>query len=131
LFEELVGQKIMGVTFPNNDTEMVIKTEEWKYHYIAEGDCCAAAYIAEFDFNDLARILGKEVVAVASRGHSETEGWNTVDTEFYTIKTHSGDVEVELRTEHNGYYCGWLKLISTEKIWPVFDDIREEAIKES
>jgi len=34
-----------------------------------------------------------------------------------------------MRTEHNGYYSGWLNFVSKEPIWPVFDDIREEAEK--
>lgn len=117
----------MGMTFSEGSDRVSIKTEEWKYTYEAVGDCCAAAYIAEFNFADLAEILGKEVVAVDSRFYSKRGDWMTTDTEFYTIKTHSGDVEIELRTEHNGYYGGRLELISEEKIWPAFDDIREEA----
>ena len=45
-----------------------------------------------------------------------------------SIQTHNGDLDLELRTEHNGYYSGWIKFVNKEPIWPIHDDIREEAL---
>jgi hypothetical protein len=31
-----------------------------------------------------------------------------LDVHFYSIESHSGDLEIEMRVEHNGYYGGWI-----------------------
>lgn len=130
MFEELVGQRVQSITFSDDGTEMTIKTEGWKYSYLAEGDCCAVAYVLKPDAEDIKAFLGNEIIQTKTREHSTSDGdFYQIDTEFYDLRTHGGDLTLELRTEHNGYYCGWLKKVGQEEIWPVFDDIREEAQK--
>ena len=128
--ERLVGHIIRDIQLEDNGERLVISTDEYKFHYLTEGDCCAHAYLLDLDKKDVESILNREVVGTSTESVStETIDWGQVDTDFYTIKTHGGDLNLELRTEHNGYYCGWLKHSHTEKVWPVFDEIREEAEK--
>ncbi len=64
-------------------------------------------------------------MAFRSRSPGATLG-DVVDTEFISIQTHAGDLDFELRTEHNGYYCGYITFVEKKKVWPVFDEIREK-----
>ena len=129
--ERLRGQIIREIRTCPAGQSLTVVTDEYRFHYITEGDCCAHAYLLDLDEEDVKSILNREVMDTsAERVSVEASGWGQVDTDFYTIKTHGGDLNLELRTEHNGYYCGWLKHDSTEKIWPVFNEIREEAKEE-
>jgi hypothetical protein len=131
MFSDFVGQSIESLELEENGTILVIKTNKYKYTFHAEGDCCAVAYVLEPDKEDLQSFLGHEIVQATSSGVSvdKYDDYGQTDTEFYTFRTHNGDLTLELRTEHNGYYSGWLTLAGREEIWPVFDDIRKEAKK--
>ena len=128
--ENLVGHIIREVDLSDNGFNLIIKTESHKFIYRTEGDCCAHAYILELRPNDVADIIGHEVVSVIRNGFSkeDSSGYGQTDTEFISIQTHNGDLDLELRTEHNGYYSGWVNFVGKEPIWPIHDDIREEAM---
>jgi hypothetical protein len=100
---------------------------------MAEGDCYAHAYILPPADEDVSTIIGQRVVKVMRESMaSECSGscGDVVDTEFISLQTHAGDLDLELRTEHSGYYCGYITFVEKEKVWPVFDEIREEASEE-
>jgi hypothetical protein len=129
VFKELVGQSVSEITLEDDGRKLILRTNRFRYTFLAEGDCCAVAYVLTPDKEDLKAFLGNEVMqATSSRISVPTGGWgDCTDTEFYNLRTHNGDLTLELRTEHNGYYSGWLTMVGREEIWPVFDDIREEA----
>ena len=128
--KNLVGHTISNIQIDDDGRRMVITTRSHRFTFSAEGECCAVAYLIMPDSTDLQAVIDQEVVVVKSNGWKRTHDsdWgDVVDTGFYSIQTHNGDLDLELRVSHNGYYGGWLKLISKEECWPVFDDIREEA----
>jgi len=127
--ERLVGHIIRGVEI--SEESVSFRTDTHRITFDAEGECCAHAYLIIPDEKDIALIIGQKVVAVQRRGFSRNDSQlcEVVDTEFYSIQTHNGDLDLELRTAHNGYYGGWLTFSSQESVWPIFDDIREEAQK--
>ena len=131
MFDELVGQIVQAIILEKDGQRLIIKTNKYKYTFVAEGDCCAVAYVLEPDEEDLKDFLGNKIVQATSSAVSVTndDSGEQTDTEFYNLRTHKGELTLELRTEHNGYYCGWLMLVGREEVWPVFDDIREEAWK--
>jgi hypothetical protein len=133
MFKELAGQTVRAITLEKEGQTLIIKTDKYKYTFAAEGDCCATAYVLEPDEEDLKNFLGNKVVQATSSAIKvvNDDFGNQTDTEFYNLRTHGGDLTLELRTEHNGYYSGWLMLIGREEVWPVFDDIREEARREA
>ena len=128
--ENLVGHTIREIDLSDSGFDLIIKTDSHRFAYATEGECCAHAYILELRPKDVVDIIGHEVVSVIRNGFSkeDSSGYGVTDTEFISIQTHNGDLDLELRTEHNGYYSGWIKFVSKEPIWPVFDDIREEAM---
>tara|TARA_Y100001973_G_scaffold102365_2_gene167263 strand:- start:290 stop:688 length:399 start_codon:yes stop_codon:yes gene_type:complete len=131
MFEELVGQCVRDLRFENDGSKLIIKTDKYKYTFVAEGDCCAVSYVLEPEKEDLKAFLGNEIIQATSSGVSvdKWDDYGQTDTEFYNLRTHNGDLNLELRTEHNGYYSGWLMMVGREEIWPVFDDIREKAME--
>lgn len=132
MFDELVGQTVQAITLKKEGQTLIIKTDKYRYTFVAEGDCCAVAYVLEPEEEDLKNFLGNKIVQASSSAitvHNDDWGSQT-DTEFYNLRTHNGELTLELRTEHNGYYSGWLMLVGREEIWPVFDDIREKAYRE-
>jgi hypothetical protein len=99
----------------NEDTEtLTIVTDKSTFTYQPEGDCCAHAYLIAPKQSDINDIINKKVISVTSYivDSQEESEWNVIDTEFYSIKTQFADLDLELRTEHNGYYCGWLLFVS-------------------
>jgi hypothetical protein len=131
MFDELVGQAVQAIILEKEGQTLIIKTDKYKYTFVAEGDCCAVAYVLEPSEEDLKDFLGNKIVQATSRAVTVTnDDWGQqTDTEFYNLRTHKGDLTLELRTEHNGYYCGWLMLVGREELWPIHDDIREKAIR--
>lgn len=129
MFKELVGQSVSEITLEDDGRKLILRTNRFRYTFLAEGDCCAVAYVLTPDKEDLKAFLGNEVMQATSSRISVPNGdyGDCTDTEFYNLRTHNGDLTLELRTEHNGYYSGWLTMVGREEIWPVFDDIREEA----
>jgi hypothetical protein len=129
MFKELVGQAVQAIILEKEGKILIIKTDRYKYTFVAEGDCCATAYVLEPEAEDLKNFLGNKIVQATSSPVTVTndEWGHQTDTEFYNLRTHNGDLTLELRTEHNGYYCGWLMLLGREDVWPVFDDIRDKA----
>ena len=128
--KSLLGHTITSVSIEDDGHRMVITTRSHRFVFHSEGDCCAVAYLMKPCDKDIQSIIGQEVVAVNAHGFKTEErgDWgDVIDTQFYSIQTHNGDLDLELRTSHNGYYGGWITLTSMEECWPVFDDIREEA----
>jgi len=74
----------------------------------AYGDCCAHAYVESINESAVlpAKILGWEHKSHRSENDKYGE---SLDYDFYTMKTESGYIDVELRTSHNGYYSGALE----------------------
>ena len=127
--DQLVGKTIRKIDFSDNDMDLFITTDEHRYHYQTEGECCAHAYLLRPSDSDIESVIGRKIINVSREAFDQQEDLygNVVDTEFISIQTHGGDLDFEMRTEHNGYYGGHLGFVSVQSIWPVFDDIREEA----
>jgi len=129
IMDQLVNQTIRKFELSEDGMNLYITTDEYCYHYVTEGDCCAHAYILPPADEDVMAVIGHKVVKVTREQLDQQSNGilDVVDTEFISIQTHAGDLEFEMRTEHNGYYCGYITFVGQEKVWPVFDDIREEA----
>jgi hypothetical protein len=115
--KRLEGHIIREFNLSADGYNLEIVTDTHRFKYYAEGDCCANAYLISPEKQDIESIIGKLVVSVISSGvNSEEKGYDVIDTEFYSIKTHFSDLDLELRTEHNGYYGGSLRLSSEETL---------------
>lgn len=109
--KRLIGHIIQNITFNEEDDTIVIVTDKSKFYLTPEGDCCAHAYIYDFDQNAARAICGQMIHEAHTYGFdSEDHYYGSMDTEFYSIQTHGGDLDIELRTEHNGYYGGRLNI---------------------
>lgn len=130
--DQLVNQIIRKFELSEDGQRLHITTDEYRYYFVAEGDCCAHAYILTPADEDVSAIIGQRVVKVMRESVDQQSGsfGDVIDTEFICLQTHAGDLDLELRTEHNGYYCGYITFVEKEKVWPVFNDIREEVSKE-
>lgn len=108
--ERLIGHIIQSITLDNHD-RLVIITDKSKFILTPEGDCCAYAYIHDYDQDAARAICGHMVYKAHTYGFDSSDhDYGVIDTEFYSIQTHGGDLDIELRTEHNGYYGGWLDI---------------------
>ena len=74
-----------------------------------EGDCCASAYIQGVSI--AYALVDATVTAVGDMdGGSEDRDGGQVDTWGHTITTTKGMCSLDMRTEHNGYYSGWMNV---------------------
>jgi hypothetical protein len=129
MMKSLIGHIIQKIEIDDDGERMIITTDSRRFTYAAAGDCCAVAYLILPTLDDIQTVIKQKVIAVDVRDFRRTDKGlcDVTDTEFYSIQTHNGDLDLELRTDHNGYYGGWLELTETEECWPIFDEIREEA----
>lgn len=108
--DELDGREITSAYLSSNDSELLIFFKEGDPVSLqAEGDCCAQAYIESVDAPEWLKGI---VLSTEEREGGEIDtgrGYDEVcDVTFYVISTAKGSCTIELRTEHNGYYGGWL-----------------------
>ena len=115
--KRLEGHVIREFTLDEGGYNLVVVTDTHRFTYRAEGDCCAHAYILSPDKADVESIIGHRVIQVESSDFTSVEDeYETVDTEFISIKTQFADLDLEMRTEHNGYYGGWVQFVSEETL---------------
>ena len=116
-FNELKGCLYQGFSVNPDGYFLTINTNKGDFVFKAEGDCCANAYIAEYPDTEENSACKNSIIewfegdGVTSTNDDESYG-ETVDTEFYTLQTDTNFIRFTLRTEHNGYYSGWLELVS-------------------
>lgn len=75
------------------------------------GDCCAYCYVAGATLTDallVATISSIEDLGVDSVQAEADDYGETVDTFGHRFHTSRGTCTLDMRTEHNGYYSGWL-----------------------
>lgn len=130
IFAFLVSKRIESVWIhPNQDALIIVvkndDNTETQHVFRTEGDCCANAYFAGATGADA--LQGGMVIDthVEDVGSKENGDYDTTDTCFYTIATLKGRCTLELRTEHNGYYCGWINYCENQTI----DLVAEKAIR--
>jgi hypothetical protein len=117
-FDKLEGQTIRSIELNDDGYLLYITTGKSIYTFEAVGDCCAHAYILPLDENDVKAIIGNTVIKTTGSPINILleNDCNQVDVQFYSIKTMFSDLDIELRTEHNGYYVGWITLRSEEPV---------------
>jgi hypothetical protein len=116
--EQLVGKTIALVLMNGNkDYIRFITTDGENIDFVAEGDCCAHAYIAEHD--GVEHLIGHTVTATETNGFKSEENGDrgmVVDTNFYNISTRWGvAMQLTLRVSHNGYYGG--RIAWVDEMW--------------
>ncbi len=130
--EQLVNQIIRKFDISEDGQRLHITTDEYRYYFVAGSQLRARIYPSASD-EDVKAVMGQRIVRVTKEAidqQSNGSFGDVIDTEFISLQTHAGDLDFELRTEHNGYYCGYITFVEKEKVWPVFDEIREEASEE-
>lgn len=105
----LVGM-VLEKAFKSNDDVYLVCSDQSVVRLRPEGDCCANCFIAGATLTDV--LSGATVTAVEDlEEHSEDKGCDSVvDTWAHRIHTSRGTCTLEMRTEHNGYYRGWLNV---------------------
>jgi len=66
MFKELVGQTVQEIILEKEGQTLIIKTDKYKYTFVAEGDCCAVAYVLEPSEEDLKDFLGNKIIQATS-----------------------------------------------------------------
>lgn len=99
-----IGKTLLSVDLEEDN--VVLQFDGVKVTLGCEGDCCAHAYFSDLEVgsNLPAKITewndGGEV-------RQDMDDWEVKDTQFIKIKTDKGYIDMNLHTEHNGYYGGW------------------------
>jgi hypothetical protein len=107
-----VGKVVESVRLcPARDALAIVFDDNTSYVLVAEGDCCANAWIEAVEsFGFKGRFLG--ISSPPDRedksGDDPTSPGDVLDINFYDFRTDHGRLLVELRTSHNGYYSGRL-----------------------
>jgi hypothetical protein len=112
--KELTGSSIYKVSLSKDSYMIAFSTDKGIFTYEAVGDCCANAYFTDIEVDEFKSILCLEVIEVDSQTTTSEQDDESIDCEFITIKTSKGSAHLTLRTEHNGYYCGWASLIDKD-----------------
>lgn len=106
-FSKLIGKTIVGIT--KDGPRFHLECEEANFILDGEGDCCASCWIENIDG---LIVPGAKIVDVTCGGWStiKDSDCDVEESGFYVIKTDKGDIQVDMRLSHNGYYGGWLEV---------------------
>ena len=106
-FYELEGVFIEDIKLLESNL-LSIKTNKGEYQYKCYGDCWSNAYFA--DINNFKGFEGAYVEGVSDKFPTSKEiVMGVMDYNFYTLFTDKGSFDISMRTEHNGYYYGYIK----------------------
>lgn len=113
--EELIGKHIKNAYFNNGN--IYLQCNQVKTYCLEpEGDCCAHAYVNAVNGADAlidATITSIEDLEFSSNGDGD---YSVIDVWGHRIHTTKGICTLDMRTEHNGYYGGWLKINLVETV---------------
>jgi len=118
-WEAMEGETIKSIVAQESGKEsfLQIETEAGVYRWVSEGDCCAQAYLHDLpDEKALKSFIGQKIVRWEVGDvtiQTDSPGYEQLDVQFYTLHAGREMLQLELRTEHNGYYGGWLQLKSS------------------
>jgi hypothetical protein len=116
-WSDMEGEVLVDIHMAGDAVQVV--TDKGTWTWTPYGDCCANAFINDFPSeSDIAAMRGKTILHAVTRdgGHAEDDAFDVADWHFYDIQTSAGDVTLELRVEHNGYYGGQLDFTSFEPV---------------
>ena len=106
----LVGLIIEGAyRVPNDRDFLYFKLKDGRcVEFESEGSCCATCYICHINCSDalanaeVLRVENLEEHGIQDGDYSYTDVWG------HRIVTTKGICTIDMRTEHNGNYSGWL-----------------------
>lgn len=82
--------------------------------YGAYGDCCSVSWFA--DITGMGDIIGEEIISVSTLALPQHQDgrtrWISDRLYGYRLTTIKGEAEIIFRCSSNGYYGGWVTLIS-------------------
>ena len=102
----LEGRTLTGVRKSEDGERLVLSFDDGDETWEAEGDCCANAWVESIN------IMATLPAVLTGREERELDAQEVdhevLDVCFYSLRTSTGHVDIELRVGHNGYYGGWL-----------------------
>src|SRR5688572_21264250 len=113
LSEKLIGETLVSAAIVND--QFVIETDKRVQVYDVEGDCCSYSWVEHITVPDFA--IGKTITKVDDSGnivsdHGEHDDGGEIAVYNSFIRTDGGDVVLEYRNSSNGYYGGYMTLVS-------------------
>ena len=124
--DDLKGLTLTAAYKNDDDNELVFETDEWKFTFFHDQDCCEHVYI-ESIVGDLQDLIGcplevaEEVThqgVARSHNNKELEDWADEDSctwTFYKFATRKGWVDVRWLGSSNGYYSESVELKAEKK----------------
>lgn len=117
--KELIGKKITGLRVNDDQTVLAFDTDQGAVYYIAYGDCCSESWFA--DITGVGALIGgtvRMVDEVKMDGYNVDDGRGRQESDQaygYKITTDKGYADIVFRNSSNGYYGGWLDLLTSQE----------------
>lgn len=123
--DELIGKVLTKIEVKDNETTLLLHTNDGVYKYDADGDCCSSSWIEHFNSpSESCTITDMKEIEVPPSYEGKPTVHDHYEEEikyyFYEIITDKGSYQIEMRNSSNGYYGGSLdfyglvQLLSTE-----------------
>lgn len=128
--KELVGKFIEDIFINETKRELIFVCQDKDGHnaikYFIEGDCCSTSYLESFD--DIS-VLFDATVTHTSADNIWALSWNNIEhsdpdvdvlkAAFVILTTTKGRCTIEVRSESNGYYSGYI-VVADDYTWDAF-----------
>lgn len=114
LMASLVGKTIREILVSDDDSTLVLATDQGDVILVAEGDCCSECWFA--DLLGVPALLGHPILKVEGidlpdYNTNDGRGRQDVDSVYsYKFTTARGHADLIFRNSSNGYYGGGLTL---------------------
>jgi len=134
--EQLIGKTIKEVQLDENDFLLKLITEDNENILIrTEGDCCNRVWFVHI--SGIESLIGAKINEVVEKkwelvsDEKEIKGNDEYEEVcFWTIKTDKGYFDFEVRNNHNGYYGGFVSVLTQDHYLKYYKDLKFRVLKE-
>lgn len=109
-FEKMTGRKLENVEVVNRDELTITLDGGEKIRFGVKGFCCSRSWIEHFE--TIRDIRGATIISVMNLDLGELLPDGSLKSYQTIIKTDRGEISVEYRNSSNGYYGGYLEVLS-------------------
>ena len=123
--QELLGRTVTGLYVSDDQGLLVVTTDTGTLAFEAEGDCCSESWFADIlgvDALLMHTVSAVEDVALGDYNVEDGRGRQDEDDVYgHRLTTERGYADIIYRNSSNGYYGGWLNLVTYEQDDPSQD----------
>lgn len=120
-FDILIGKTVKAIYITDDDQQLWFDTNAGYYAFVTDNDCCNHVWFCYFNGVDKlpARVKSTKDYPWEKLTQGQfVMGDEAEDRVLFTLVTTKGNIDIEVRNSHNGYYGGSVKWMPKSTTMP-------------